>query len=151
MSKGLMPIANRPMISYVLQWLQTAGVEDILIVCPAPAVPAITTFLNSFYESSSTVSEPRKSGIKVVGLEGYLGTGDALKAVKDRIKKKDVLVVSGDVITNMSLAPMLDFHRTHSPTLTAFMTPLPKAEGVHTVPPRTPSKHSCRSRESSQH
>ena len=32
--KPLLPIANTPMIEYVLQWLETAGIATIYIVTP---------------------------------------------------------------------------------------------------------------------
>ncbi|CAE6345581.1 unnamed protein product [Rhizoctonia solani] len=34
-SKALLPVGNRPMISYVLHWVEDCGISDVLVVCPS--------------------------------------------------------------------------------------------------------------------
>ncbi|CAE6352747.1 unnamed protein product [Rhizoctonia solani] len=34
-AKALLPVGNRPMISYVLHWVEDCGVSDVLVVCPS--------------------------------------------------------------------------------------------------------------------
>ncbi|KAB5591291.1 UDP-3-O-[3-hydroxymyristoyl] glucosamine N-acyltransferase [Ceratobasidium theobromae] len=34
-SKALLPVGNRPMISYILHWVEDCGISDVLVVCPS--------------------------------------------------------------------------------------------------------------------
>ncbi|TDL21719.1 UDP-3-O-glucosamine N-acyltransferase [Rickenella mellea] len=45
--KALLPVGNRPMISYTLAWLEESGVKDVLLVCPTSHRPIISHYIHS--------------------------------------------------------------------------------------------------------
>ena len=47
--KALLPVLNRPMIAYPLQWLVTAGFRSCLLVAPVAEHSALTAALRSLY------------------------------------------------------------------------------------------------------
>ncbi|EJD02568.1 UDP-3-O-glucosamine N-acyltransferase [Fomitiporia mediterranea MF3/22] len=51
--KALLPIGNKPMISYVLNWVEEAGLKDVLLICPTSHRDAISHHINSDPSSSS--------------------------------------------------------------------------------------------------
>lgn len=42
---ALLPIANRPMISFVIRWLEDAGITDIIVVTNDSAAPKLSNYL----------------------------------------------------------------------------------------------------------
>lgn len=87
--KALLPIANRPMIFYVIEWLESAGVHgifsaltvDIVVVSQGAAASRISHAIRSSYEPINKETE-----IDVAVLLDCLGSVDALRQIKDRIK-----------------------------------------------------------------
>ncbi|CED85578.1 Translation initiation factor 2B, gamma subunit (eIF-2Bgamma/GCD1) [Phaffia rhodozyma] len=55
--KALLPIGNEPMISYVLTWLEQAGILDVLILTPAPYHSSLSHHLQSFRQSQTSLGE----------------------------------------------------------------------------------------------
>ncbi|KZV82345.1 hypothetical protein EXIGLDRAFT_729844 [Exidia glandulosa HHB12029] len=51
--KALLPIANKPLISFPLTWLEEAGVTDVLLLCPESHANAISNYLSSDASSSA--------------------------------------------------------------------------------------------------
>ncbi|KAL5485551.1 GCD1 [Sanghuangporus weigelae] len=51
--KALLPIGNKPMISYVLNWIEEAGLKDVLLICPTSHRDPISHHINSDPSSSS--------------------------------------------------------------------------------------------------
>ncbi|KAH8116631.1 UDP-3-O-glucosamine N-acyltransferase [Phellopilus nigrolimitatus] len=54
--KALLPIGNKPMISYVLNWVEEAGLKDVLLICPTSHRHPISHHINSDPSSSSLSS-----------------------------------------------------------------------------------------------
>ena len=78
--KALLPVANKTMIYYQLQWLENAGIRDIMVVCSREVAHRITNYINKVYEEAS------ETEISIEVLDEYVGTVDALRALKDKIK-----------------------------------------------------------------
>ncbi|EJD35571.1 nucleotide-diphospho-sugar transferase [Auricularia subglabra TFB-10046 SS5] len=51
--KAMLPVANKPLISFPLTWLEEAGVTDVLVLCPESHANAISNYLASDASSSS--------------------------------------------------------------------------------------------------
>ena len=81
--KALIPIANQPMISHVLQWLEEGGISEILVVVPSEVESKVANYLTKVYEVSA-------SNIRVEWsvVDAY-GTAEALRIVRDKIKVCD--------------------------------------------------------------
>jgi len=113
--KCLLPIANMPMIWYVVNYLEKSGLKDIIIVVQSGCALQITQVLHALFHDDVNFD--------VVSLpdEDELGTADALRLVKDKIHS-DVVVVSSDMMTNVPLHRLIDIHRTYGSSFTAMLT-----------------------------
>lgn len=45
--KALLPISNKPMIDYVLSWIEQSGIKDVLLICPTAHRPTIYHHIHS--------------------------------------------------------------------------------------------------------
>jgi glucose-1-phosphate thymidylyltransferase len=81
--KALIPVANRPIIEYVIEALLKNGIRDIIVVA-GYRKEQVTRFLNQLDVSFDVVVQPKQ-----------LGTGNALQCAEPRIKG-DFLLLPGD-------------------------------------------------------
>ncbi|RWS26852.1 translation initiation factor eIF-2B subunit gamma-like protein [Leptotrombidium deliense] len=113
--KCLLPVGNEPLIFYPLRMLQKAGFKDVLIVVADIYQDAIQkTLANRF---------PMQIEYFDIPYNKDLATADSLRLVasKKRINE-DVLVISCDVVIDFDLLKLINFYRTHNPTLTAVVS-----------------------------
>ncbi|KCV68342.1 hypothetical protein H696_05259 [Fonticula alba] len=119
--KALLPIANRPMLHYVLDYFSEMACDDILLITQPSFASKFTEFLHQ-------ASPGWKVDLCVVEAQG--GTADALREVKDKIRG-DFVVVSCDLITNLDIHLVFDIHRKHDSSMTIVtMTPEPSKDDV---------------------
>jgi translation initiation factor eIF-2B subunit gamma len=116
--KSLLPVANRPLIAYQLLLLEKAGFQEVLVATSKTAKIEIENYVAQVHKGSIQVD------IHVVDEE--LETGDVLRALKDKIKR-DFLVISGDLITDVNIHHLADVHRINDATCTVLLR-APKAE-----------------------
>ena len=127
MPKVLMPLANVPMLEYTLEFLAAGGVQEIYIFCCAHADKVEQYVLNSgLARRLATVT------LHVLKSQGNcMSAGDALREVEARgVIKSDFVLVPGDVVTNVSLAPLVAAHKARceldrEAVLTTVMTRVP--------------------------
>lgn len=106
MPRSLLPLVNVPTIDYTLEFLVGAGVQEIFILCcwKAQQIQA--------YISQSRWTETPNVVIRTIASTRCLSTGDALREIYNlQIISSDFVLVSGDVISNMKLQPVLQAHR----------------------------------------
>jgi len=101
--KPMLPMANIPMMEHVVNLLRTHGFEDI-VVTVAFMANAIRTYFGDGSEFGvrmvyATESTP-------------LGTAGSVRNAKDELDER-FLVISGDVLTDIDLGAVLDFHEAH--------------------------------------
>lgn len=104
--KPLLPIANRPLIWYVLALLEKAGFQKVYIIVQQSIFDKINSFLNPTLHNM-------KIEIELVSLPpgNYkMGTADALRFIAPRIKT-DFLILPCDVLTDVCLQSLADIHR----------------------------------------
>ncbi len=99
--KPMMPIANRPMMEHVVDLLKKHGLDDIVVTVAFQA-NAIRTYFGNGSEF----------GVRMVYAteENPLGTAGSVRNAMDELADA-FLVISGDVVTDIDLAAVLDFHR----------------------------------------
>jgi len=114
-AKCLLPVGNRPLISYQLAMLQDAGLEDCLVLTTQSIADQVGEYLESKYDGKMRCS------LHVV--DDYTGTADALRQISERITT-DFIVVSSDVITDVKLLFMADTHRACDAVATFLLTHL---------------------------
>ncbi|CAG8593747.1 4905_t:CDS:10 [Ambispora gerdemannii] len=112
--KALLPIANKPMIHYVLDWLERAGIFDVMIIAQQSGEHKISSYLKNIHEGKL------KPSLEVVRDE-HSGTADVLRS-------SDFIVVSCDLILDLVPHEFLDYHRREDPTFTALFYEPSKSE-----------------------
>lgn len=114
------------MISYTLSWLESNGICEIIVIANSKISSRISSYINRQY---SLVNE--KTKIEVHSVDGYPGTVQLMKSVKDRVKG-DVFACSCDIVTNnFALDGVFDLFRKNSADLVAIFYPkVPCAVGA---------------------
>ncbi|KAF9236076.1 nucleotide-diphospho-sugar transferase [Melanogaster broomeanus] len=52
--KALLTISNKPMVDYVLSWVEESGITDVLLICPSSHRPSISHYIHSESSASSS-------------------------------------------------------------------------------------------------
>lgn len=114
--KPLVPVANRPVLSWVLDHLDTAEEIDQVGVIVRPSQVDLYTAIVGHHTRAGrpirwlTEAEP-------------LGTGGALRHQRQFVADEPVLVVPADIICPVDLNGVIDYHRVCRPTATVAVTP----------------------------
>jgi len=126
--KALLPIANKPLLYYQLQWLVKAGIQDVIVTCHKDIAQKINVYLNTVYDVFNEIK------VEVVAINDYVGTADALRYLKekDKLKQMDLIVISCDLVTDIPPHHILDVHRVVNPAMTALYYEDPKADSEKT-------------------
>ncbi len=121
MPKPVLPLANRPFISYMLDWLYGHGYEDIVMSCG---------FLSAQVRSVLGEGDGRMR-IRYVDEQSPLGTAGAVKHAEPLLGER-FAVLNGDVLTDFDLSALRDFHRDHGAVATIALIPVddPSAYGL---------------------
>jgi mannose-1-phosphate guanylyltransferase len=98
--KPVVPLAGRPFIVYMLEWLRSHGVTEVILACGfmADDVRAVLGDGAALGLRLLYVKEPRP-----------LGTGGALKFAENLVQER-FLMLNGDVLTDIDLAAQLRQH-----------------------------------------
>ena len=120
--KPVVPLVDRPFISFMIEWLRREGVDDVIISCGFLA----TSVRNVLGDGSS-------SGVRLRFVEepDPRGTAGALKFAESMLDER-FLMLNGDVLTDISLADQIAQHeRTGAvATLALIGVPNPAAYGL---------------------
>ena len=121
--KHLLPIANRPHIEHVFDLLMAHGVDEIVLT---------TSYLAEAFEDTKRSVAGRGLGLQVTHEEVALGTAGALKNAEAEVGNGTFMVFNGDVLTDVDLDLVLEFHRSNDAEATILLTPVedPSAFGV---------------------
>lgn len=99
--KALLPISNKPMIDYVLSWIEKSGIKDVLLICPPSHRPSISHFIYSeSLASSPSLCIDLQTFDDSQGLS--VGTCSVLRHFSSRIKE-DFVILPCDFIPPPSL------------------------------------------------
>jgi D-glycero-alpha-D-manno-heptose 1-phosphate guanylyltransferase len=99
--KSMAPVAGRPFLDYLLNWLQSQGVKEV-ILCVGYKRMQIQRY----------VGKGSKWGLRVTYSieEALLGTGGAVKKAERLIPGARLFVINGDTFLGVSLKEMIKFH-----------------------------------------
>ncbi|KAI0862539.1 nucleotide-diphospho-sugar transferase [Xylaria cubensis] len=96
--KALLPIANRPMVWYPIDFCYRTGITNITLICPPSAAEAMTTALNT-NPFLTSLPHPRPDLLAPQGLDYNTGTAEILRLPEMReIIKCDLLVLPCDLV-----------------------------------------------------
>ena len=120
--KPVVRLVDRPFIAFMLEWLASHGVDDVIMSCG---------FLASGVRDVLGDGERYGTRIRYVDEPQPLGTGGALKFAEDLLDER-FLMLNGDVLTDIDLTRQIEQHaRTGaSGTLALVSVPDPSAYGL---------------------
>src|SRR5438874_4456805 len=99
--KPVMPLAGRPFLSFMLDWLRRYRVEEVILPCGFMS-DGVRRVLGDIYEGMR---------LRYVVEEEPLGTAGPVRLALDEDLLEDRLfVLNGDVLTDMDLSAELGFH-----------------------------------------
>ena len=105
--RALLPLVNRPLIDYTVEFLAVAGVHEIFVFCCAHA-EAIRAHL----KTSRWMKPTSPVRIRVIVSEDCPSVGDALRDIDAQsLIRSDFVLVSGDLVANMELGEVIKKHR----------------------------------------
>jgi mannose-1-phosphate guanylyltransferase len=120
--KPVVPLVDRPFISYMLEWLRGHGVDDVILGCGFMADRV-----------QRVLGDGSDLGIRLRYLEepGPLGTGGALKFAEEFLEAR-FFMLNGDVLTDMDLTAQLEQHERTGARATLALYPVedPSAYGL---------------------
>ncbi|KAL9602928.1 MAG: hypothetical protein Q9219_001453 [cf. Caloplaca sp. 3 TL-2023] len=103
----LLPLANTPLLEYTLEFLARAGIQDVFIYCGIHP-EQVEEYIN--ISKWKLPSSPFKT-LVILKSDGT-SVGDAMRDLDSRgLITGDFLLVTGDVVTSISLEPALERHR----------------------------------------
>jgi dTDP-glucose pyrophosphorylase len=105
--KPMLPVGDRPLMEHIVQQLRQAGIRQVSVSTHYKAESIVNHFGNG-----------EKFGVEIayVKEEQPLGTAGALSLLPTWTST--LLVVNGDILTDLNYRTMCDFHREHDATLT---------------------------------
>src|ERR671918_1609710 len=120
--KPVVPLVDRPFIRFMLDWLHSYGVTDVVMSCGhlASGVRNVLGDGGAFGIRLRYVEEPRP-----------LGTGGALKYAESLLDDR-FLMLNGDVLTDIDLTAQIAQHERTGARATLALTPVedPSAYGL---------------------
>lgn len=111
--KPIVPVANRPFIIHQIEHLIKHGVDEVII--------------NLHYlsqEIKKILNDGRQWGIKIhYSIEEHpLGTAGAVKNAEKFFDDEPLVIFNGDVLTDINISKVLNFHRERRATVTLTLT-----------------------------
>ncbi|KAI3450088.1 hypothetical protein Pfo_006753 [Paulownia fortunei] len=116
--KALLPVANRPVLSYVLELLEENDLKNAIVVVEGESA----ALLISSWISSTFVD---RLNVEVTAVPEDVGTAGAIRAIDHRLTAKDILVVSGDLVSEIPPGAVAAAHRRHDAVVTAMLCSVP--------------------------
>ena len=100
-AKPVMPLAGRPFLTFMLDWLARHGVEDVVLSCGFLA-DGVERVLGDSYGGLT---------LRYVNEEEPLGTAGPVRLAADAgVLEERLLVLNGDVLTDIDLTAQLRMH-----------------------------------------
>jgi len=125
--KPVVPLVDRPFISYMIEWLRGHGIDDVILGCGfmAEGVRAVLGDGSGLGVRLRYLEEPKP-----------LGTGGALKFAEDLLDSR-FLMLNGDVLTDIDLTAQLAAHERNGARATLALVPVedPSAYGLVRLDP----------------
>lgn len=120
--KPMLPLANRPHIAYVIDWLARHGVDDVIISCG---------FLAEGMRTGIAELEP---GVRIRYAEEpeARGTAGAIRFAEEMLGER-FLVLNGDILCDLDLSALIGQHRDRGAQATIALYPVGDPSGYGLV------------------
>src|SRR5580692_6413675 len=102
--KPMLPLVGRPMMEHIISLLRRHGIDDIVVT-----VAFLPNAIRSYFGDGSEL------GVRMVYAteETPLGTAGSVRNARDELTER-FLVISGDVLTDIDLTSLIQFHEKKS-------------------------------------
>jgi mannose-1-phosphate guanylyltransferase len=121
--KPMLPLVNIPFLEIELLHLREYGVEEVIL-----STGYLPTAFDEYFGDGSRL------GMKLVHVteDEPLGTCGAIKNVSEHLGSEPVLVCNGDILTDLDIGRLVDYHDEKSAAVTITLTPVddPTAYGL---------------------
>ena len=107
--KPLVPVGDRPILELIFEWLAGNGIERV-DVC----IGHLGELIQTYFSQAQTI--PPGLEVSWRWEREALGTAGALSCIPD--VSETLLVVNGDILTDLDPSEMLSFHRSRGAALT---------------------------------
>ncbi|MBI3256256.1 MAG: NTP transferase domain-containing protein, partial [Actinobacteria bacterium] len=110
--KPMIPVANRPMMEHIVRLLHKHGFDDIVVT-----VAFLANHIRTYFGDGS------EFGVRMVYAteETPLGTAGSVRNAMDELDER-FLVISGDVLTDIDLSKVVEFHEQRGALATIGLT-----------------------------
>jgi mannose-1-phosphate guanylyltransferase len=119
--KPVMPLAGRPFLSYMVDWLGRHGVEEVVLACGFGAAAVREVLGEGDGPRLRYVEEPEA-----------LGTAGAIKFAAEQLGDR-FLALNGDVLSDLDLSALASFHEQRGSRATLGLYPVADATGYGLV------------------
>jgi mannose-1-phosphate guanylyltransferase len=115
--KPALPIAGRPMIAYMIEWLASHGVDEVVLACG---------FKAERLEEVLGDGEPGWPRLRYLTEPEPLGTAGAIRFAADLLEDR-FLAMNGDVLADLDLSELMRVHEEKNATATIGLYPVEDA------------------------
>jgi mannose-1-phosphate guanylyltransferase len=123
--KPVMPLAGRPFLSFMLDWVHSHGADEVILSCGFMS-EAVKTVLGDIYDGMR---------LRHVTEDEPLGTAGPVRLAYDEGLLEDrVLVLNGDVLTDIDLSVELEQHESTGARATLALYPVDDTSSYGVVP-----------------
>ena len=112
--KAMVPVLNTPFLEHVIRYLSSHQIKDITL-----AQSHLAQSIESYFGDGSQFGVKLSYSVEDVPL----GTAGAVKNA-ERHLDETFLVLNGDIITDLDITAMIDYHRGRKATATIALTPV---------------------------
>lgn len=118
-SKALIPINGIPFLLYILKHFYFYGITDVILCVDSACEEDITRLVTEYDGEPRFQRLLARINPRIVNAGKNNKTGSMLYGVKDMLANEDFIITYNDVITDVNLSQLLQFHKTHGAVLTA--------------------------------
>jgi mannose-1-phosphate guanylyltransferase len=111
--KPMLPLMNGPFLGFMLKHLRDFGVTDVILS---------TSYLSSVFESHFGNGSALGMKLTYVTEEHPLDTCGAVKNVEQYLDDAPFLVLNGDILTDLNLSHLVEYHQGKGATATITLT-----------------------------
>jgi len=112
--KPMIPIGNeeKPVLEYIVRWLAKHGIDDVVML-----VNHRWKYIKNYFDTGSRFGVKIRYSIDEPG--GYTNTGGSIyKAFQDGLVKSRAIVWYGDILANLDVKKLLEFHEERKSEIT---------------------------------
>lgn len=105
--RALLPLVNRPLIDYTIDFLAASGVKQIFVYCSSHA-----GMIKAHLEKSKLSKPNSPVQLRIMMSENCYSLGDAMRDIDSQsLIRSDFILVSGDLVSNMKLNEVIMEHK----------------------------------------